>query len=85
MRDSKVLIISEFSLYSNSGVKRFFKNLFDGHPITINGTNKLFKIKKISKYLSKIKNQKITILKWDRKTPTSILKIIKKKININEI
>ncbi len=85
MRVPKVLIISEFSFYSNSGVKRFFKNLFAGHLIMINGTNKLFKIKKISKYLSKIKNQKIAILKGDRKTSTSILKIIKKKININEI
>ena len=78
MRVPKVLIISEFSFYSHSGVKRFFKNLFAGHPIMINGTNKLFKIKKISKYLSKIKNQKIIILKWDRNTSIRILKIIKK-------
>ena len=52
-------------------------------PITIiNGTNKLVKIKDISSSLSKIKNKKIKISKWDGKTSIRILKIIKQKFDI---
>ena len=52
-------------------------------PITIiNGTNKLVKVEEISKFLGKIKKQKIKISKWDGKTSIRILKIIKKKFNI---
>lgn len=52
-------------------------------PVTIfKGTNKLVKINQISKYLMKIKKRSVKIPKWDGKTSSRILKILKREFNI---